>query len=322
MTDHGDSADGVLVRARALIARLRELGERTLLWRVWERMVEIEFVDRGIALAGKAFVSFFPLVIVVAAFVPENIRDAIYTTLTNRLGIRGEALANAREAFATSDDIRKATGVLGLLLTVLFAASFTTALQRVYLRAWRRPRQRAVGVYARGIGWLAAMLLFMAATGAVREIGGDGPLGPLLTGALVVLVVTLWWFTAWLMLMGQVRWRALLPGGVATGLTMALYTLTARVWMNGVVERNQEQFGFFGVALSLVTWFTGAAVCVIIGACAGPVLAEDPGPVGRWIRGRHTSVLVPGAAPSLPGPEGDLRLRDAFRPTDDEFGTL
>jgi hypothetical protein len=29
-------------------------------------MLEIEFVDRSIALAGKAFVSFFPLVIVVA----------------------------------------------------------------------------------------------------------------------------------------------------------------------------------------------------------------------------------------------------------------
>jgi len=38
-------------------------------------MLEIEFVDRSVALAGKAFVSFFPLVIVVAAFVPERIRS-------------------------------------------------------------------------------------------------------------------------------------------------------------------------------------------------------------------------------------------------------
>jgi hypothetical protein len=28
-----------------------------MLWRVWERLLEIEFVDRSIALAGKAFVS-------------------------------------------------------------------------------------------------------------------------------------------------------------------------------------------------------------------------------------------------------------------------
>ena len=51
---------------------LRNWLERLLLWRVWERMLEIEFLDRSVALAGKAFVSFFPLVIVVAAFVPDR----------------------------------------------------------------------------------------------------------------------------------------------------------------------------------------------------------------------------------------------------------
>ena len=62
------------------MAGLRNRLERLLLWRVWERMLEIEFVDRSVALAGKAFVSFFPLVIVVAAFVPESIRSSILTT--------------------------------------------------------------------------------------------------------------------------------------------------------------------------------------------------------------------------------------------------
>ncbi len=49
---------------------IRQRAERTLLGRVWDRMLEIEFVDRSVALAGKAFVSFFPLVIVVASFAP------------------------------------------------------------------------------------------------------------------------------------------------------------------------------------------------------------------------------------------------------------
>ena len=42
------------------VTALRSWLERLLLWRVWERMLELEFVDRGVALAGKAFVSFFP----------------------------------------------------------------------------------------------------------------------------------------------------------------------------------------------------------------------------------------------------------------------
>ena len=144
---------------RERMAALRSRLQRLLLWRVWERMLEIEFVDRSVALAGKAFVSFFPLVIVVAAFVPERIRSSIISSVTFRLGIRGDALALARDAFASSDDVRQATGVLGLVLTIFFASSFTTALQRVYLRAWRRPHRKGVavvlawgGLPARGAG--------------------------------------------------------------------------------------------------------------------------------------------------------------------------
>ena len=91
---------------RKRVDDLRDRLERLLLWRVWERMLEIEFLDRSVALAGKAFVSFFPLVIVVAAFVPDRTRSSIITTLTHRLGLQGDALTTTREAFASSDDVR------------------------------------------------------------------------------------------------------------------------------------------------------------------------------------------------------------------------
>ena len=82
---------GASVRDR--VSAIVERAQRTLVWRVWERMLEIEFIDRSVALAGKAFVSFFPLVIVVSAFMPDSIRDSIFTTVTHRLGMRGDALA-------------------------------------------------------------------------------------------------------------------------------------------------------------------------------------------------------------------------------------
>jgi membrane protein len=315
----GGSPQGTIEGLRAQVARLRALAMETLVGRVWVRMLEIEFVDRGVALAGKAFVSFFPLVIVVAAFMPEDIRNAILTTITHRLGLTGDALATAREAFASSDDVRRATGILGLVLTFFFANSFTTALQRVYLRAWRRPYSGNVGAYTRGPVWLLSMLAFLAVTGGLSELLGGG-VGK---GAFLVLsIVTsscMWWFTAWFLLKGEVRWRALVPCGLITGIAMLGYAASARVWMPGVVTRNQEQFGFFGVALALVTWFSGAAICVIVGACAGPVIAEDRGRLGALVRGRERSVLVEGAPEALGAPTRELRLRDAFSSTDDEL---
>jgi membrane protein len=307
--------DGAGVRER--IAVLRARLERLLLWRVWERMLEIEFIDRSIALAGKAFVSFFPLVIVVAAFAPERIRSSIITSVTGRLGIRGDALLLARDAFASSEDIRRATGVLVLVLTVLFASSFTTALQRLYRRAWRRPPRAGVGAYWRGGVWLLVVLVGFAILGGLRGAVG-GWLGSGVF-AVVSLVVTagLWWFTAWFLLQGEVRARVLVPTGVITSLATAVYAVSASIWMPGLVTRNEAQFGFFGVALALVTWFSGAAIGILIGACAGPVLAEDTGRVGSLIRGGKPQTLTAGAHPPLPPPARELSLRDAFQSTED-----
>jgi hypothetical protein len=181
-----------------------------LLWRVWERMLAIEFVDRSVALAGKAFVAFF---------------------LRGALG-----------------------GGLGVGLFAVVSLAVTSAL---------------------------------------------------------------WWFTAWFLLLGDVRARVLVPTGVITAVAMAAFAVSATVWMPGVVTRNEDQFGFFGVALALVTWFSGAAICVLIGACAGPVLAEDRGPVGALVRHGEAATLTTGARPPLPPPAGELSLRDAFQTLDE-----
>ena len=302
-------------------ALIRERAQTTLLWQVWERLLEVEFLDRSVALAGKAFVSFFPLVIVVAAFLSERLRDAVFTTVTHRLGVGGDALDTTREAFASSDDIRRATGVLGLVLTIFFATSFTTALQRVYLRAWRRPKGKKVHEYVRGPVWFLVILVYLGFLGGLRGLLGDG--SSLVVFAIVSLASTsaLWWFTAWFMLLGQVRWRVLVPSGLITAVALSGYALSATIWMPEVVTRHEHQFGYFGVALALVTWFSGAAICIVVGACAGSVFASDAGRLGSFIRGGpERSLLIEEAEPSMPGPDGRPRLGDAFEPADDETG--
>ena len=304
------------VRKRAQV--IRGWAEQTLLWKIWDRMLETEFIDRSIALAGKAFISFFPLIIVVVAFVPPHLRTSILTAVTHRLGLAGPSLATVRRAFASAQDIRRATGLLGLVLAIFYASSFTTALRRAYLRAWRRPPVKAAGNYPRGIAWVAAIFVYMALLGGARGVlGGGAGLVPFVVVALA-LSTAMWWFTAWLMLKGQVRLRALLPSGLITAVAISAYGLSSTLWMPNNVTSNNHQYGIFGVALALVAWFSGAAICIIVGACAGPVLAEDPGPIGRLVRNGAASPLVEGALPSLPPPVRSLRLVDAFSSSDDD----
>lgn len=318
MADAPGSHRQLVATVREWVDDVRGRAQRTLPWRVWERMLEIEFVDRSVALAGKAFASFFPLVIVVAAFVPQRIRSSIFATMTHLLGLRGNSLTTVKQAFASADDIRRATGILGLVLTFCFASAFTTALQRVYLRAWRRAPRAVAGAYSRGLAWLPAILLYAALLGGARGLAGDGAGFGIFVLISLVASSALWWTTAWFMLQGQVRWRVLVPTGLVTGFAMTGYAISAVIWMPEVISRNDIQFGFFGVALALVTWLSGAAVCILVGACAGPVFAEDRGAVGALIRGGTPGLLVEGAVPPLPPPTLAPRLREVLRATPED----
>jgi membrane protein len=303
---------------KGFVTALRAWLDRTFVWHVWERMLEIEFFDRSVALAGKAFVSFFPMVIVVAAFAPEDIQTSIIDSVTMQLGLRGDALTMTREAFGSAEDVKKATSLLGLLLTIFFASSFTTALQRGFFHAWRRPKHGGLGHYYRGVVCLLAALAGIFVIGVVAgAFDGGLEVGVL---AVVTLAVStgLWWFIAWFLLMGDVRARVLVPTGVFIGLATSIYAGTSVIWMPENVTSNEAQFGIFGIALALIAWFSGAASCVLAGACAGAVLAEDPGRIGAFVRGGQEQTLTASARPALPPPARELRVRDAFRSAEDD----
>ena len=115
---------------------------------------------------------------------------------------------------------------------------------------------------------------------------GHGPETLLFAIVALFASIGVWLLTPWLMLQRQVRLRALLAGAVMTGFGLTVYAATAGLWMPRTVSSNQHQFGFFGVALALVTWLSGAATIIVISACAAPVLAEDTGWIGRLAAAR------------------------------------
>jgi membrane protein len=230
----------------------------------------------------------------------------------SRFGLGGDALATVGRAFASPDQTKAATGVLGGLLVVAYAVSFTTALQRVYLRAWRRAAGGGVANKGRGAMWVAGVVVLLVVLSSVRRIVA-GPPGTVTVWVVgVVAAVCSWWWTARLMLRGEVRWRPLLPTAIVTGVGVWAYTLAATVWMPRAVAKHYAQFGSFGIALDFMTWFTGFAFLVIGAAVLAPVLAEGDNMLGRWLLSGQASPLEPTAAPGLPAPPRAMRLSDAF----------
>jgi membrane protein len=303
---------GRTARARNAAADFSVRLESTALGRLWSRLLEVEFVDRSVALAAKAFVSLFPFLILVTALTPESVRDEVVESLTNRFGITGDAFNTIRAAFASSDQTRAASGIVGAVITIAFAVSFTTALQRTYLRAWRRPPGGGARNKGRGAIWVAGVIALLMLLTLIRGLLGSDA-GRVLAWAVGLITATcLWWWTARLMTRGEIRWRPLLPTAVITGVGSWLYTLSATIWMPRTLASQYAQFGSFGVGLAFVTWFTGLSFLIVFAAVAGPALADGDDMVGRWLRDGRPTALMPNAKPALPGPSRPMRLSDAF----------
>ena len=189
------------------------------------------------------------------------------------------------------------------------------------MRAWRRPPGKKAGQYTRGPAWFLVVLAFMAVLGGLRGVVGDGAGFVVFAVVAVAVSSMLWWFTAWFMLLGQVRWRVLVLSGVVTGVAMAGYDAVGNDLDAECRDSQSKPVRLLRSGARPRDVVSGAAICIIVGACAGPVFATDTGRIGEFIRGRESSPLTVGAEPSFAAPEQGPRLRDAFRSTDDEAST-
>ena len=128
----------------------------------------------------------------------------------------------------------------------------------------------------RGVLWVGAVLLAVTRALIGTESGT--------TAAWMVSFVAgaaLWWWTARLMVRSEIRWRSMAPTAVITSFGCSLYAMQSDVWMPTTVGNNFNQFGAFGISLSLVTFLTGVGFIIVVGAIVAPVLADREDLLGR-----------------------------------------
>jgi membrane protein len=248
---------------RAVIDEVLDVGERSL-----ERFVALEGFDRAMALAGQMFAALMPLLIVVGAVTPGGGKD-VADGLTKRLNLSGGAANTLHQAVAQPASIRSSVTALGVFLLLVSALSFTRALQRLYLRAWRLP---TLGVAANGWGliWLAAFSVYWILQPVVVGVFG-GLLADVMT---VALSAALWLFTPWILVGKRIPWRRLVPQAGLTAIGLGAVTVGALVYGPRAMTSTANQFGFIGVAFTLISLLFFASLVLVVAAAVGATLVE------------------------------------------------
>lgn len=248
------------------IARLCHGIGRSHAGRLWQRGVELELGQRSLGFAALGLLTLVPLLIIVAAADPERGRG-FAQWLGEGTGVSGTARAQVDRLFSRPSQALQSTTALGLAALAVFGLTFGTAVQTGYEKIWGLPAARWWARWRHAV-WLAGLTGYLYVS-ATTTLGRRSLAGTALSAG-----VFFWW-SQHLLLAGRVRWRALLPGAIATMLGLVGLRVFSGLVFSPLIASNAVTYGPIGTVLVLQSWLVGVGVVVFGGALVGRLVHEE-----------------------------------------------
>ena len=247
------------------ILSLLDFGRRCVV-----RFVELEGFDRAMALAGQGFAALLPLLIVISSISPSD-SDDLSQSLSQRFKLDSDVADTLQSAVAQPPD--PGIGAIGGVLLVISALSFTRAMQRLYVRAWRLAPLGLRGNLW-GLEWLAVFIAFWSLQPLIVHLFSG------LTAFIVSLAITtaMWVFTPWLLVAKRIELRRLLPQGLLTAISLDALAVAGAIYLPRAFESTSQEFGVLGVAFTLLSLLFSMALVLVATAAVGATIGTPDEP--------------------------------------------
>lgn len=262
------------------------------------RIRELDLDTHALALCAQQVLATAPLLVAISAVTQRLAHRDVSFYIVRFLGLHGDSQRYVERLFGRSAaSISTIDLVLGMVFSILFAATVATVQQRGFEMIWTLPRVTGVRSYTRQLVWAPALAAFSV---AILLAGRGGKwidhhlvtVGPSLTYLLqaVLTLVFYWWSQHWL-LRGRIHWRALFPGALAVSVFLAAAVQLSRAVMPGQIGWQVHAYGEIGAVFMLAVWFMAASVVTLLGVLVGALVAER-----RYDPERHPTP-TPGVPP-------------------------
>lgn len=297
--------DGVAVKSRA--ARIRERVDAGIaagtdwsrrtpvgrtLWRIVDGLIEIQVVDRSLALAAQIFTSVLPVIIAASVFSGWH---AAADTISDQFGFDTAELPGG-DAEVSGDPSVAAFGVIGLLMVVLSGTSFARALARLYVAVWRVPAMGPRDAW-RWVATLFAVAVAVGLVGQTRDLAQMRYAGRPLAAAGEIAIWTLVWALApFLLTKGAITGRRAWATGLLTAVGLTVVHVTGQFTLPRVTANAQQHFGPLGIAFTTVSWLFVMSIVVVSAASIVGALTADETFVGGYLRGPEREGVTPAPA--------------------------
>jgi membrane protein len=282
----------VLRRVLGPLARRWKWVETAI--RVQERFSEVHGSYLAAAVSLSAFLSLFPLILVVIAVVgyfSTHSSDLAGTVIRN-LGLHGEAATALESAINKAEESRRTASVVGAVGLLWSGLGLVAALQFALDAVWQAAG-RGIKDKLYGLAWLAGagviLLASIALTTAMNFL--PGVLAPLAIVVALLVDVALWLWSLRVLPNRNVGWKALLPGAVVGAVGLEALKVVGGLWVPRLVASSSALYGAIGVVFAVLAWLLFFGRLVVYVACVNVVRWEED----------HGTVTAEIELPRVPG---------------------
>ncbi len=263
--------------AARVLAIVRDRFEHGLLRALADRLLELNPIERSLALGSKLFTAVVPLAILLSGLLASP--DAVAKRMIDGFGLTGAGAEAMRELFRVpSGEAGAAISVIGVLVLLYSLLSFARALQRAFEDAWHLPPLGARGLPWTAL-WIVSLAVYFSLSAPLSRVLYDHGLHLSAFVASLVCGAALWLLTPMILLGRRVSAAALAPGSVVTAALLILFNVGSHLYLPRSATTNVERYGLVGVTFTVLTWLFAFSLTLIASAASGAVLSER---YGRW----------------------------------------
>jgi membrane protein len=263
------------------LAELTSRVQGSFLGRCVLRFLRLGGLDRCIVLSSQAFTALIPLLILAGALAPAGDENAVAESLIRKFGLSGDSADAVTQLFTVpAGGSSGGVGLFSAFLLLFSGVSFTRRLQRMYRAAWDQENAGVRSGLFAALG-LVVLIVEVLVAYAARSLFREFP--PDWLWALPVTFVTglvLWTSIPYLLLNRQVHWRRLLFAGATAAAATTAFGAATTVYMPQVVTSSTEDFGLFGITISIIGWLLAAAGVLVASTVVG---VEFDASLDPWI---------------------------------------
>lgn len=247
-----------------LIARARTWVEDSYPFAVVRRFVELELLERSVALSAQAFIALLPMIILVVSMFSTDVGTVVSEQVGDRFGLDGLTKDAIRALFADQMG-QRAVSWLAVVMVLVSAFSLARRLARVYASVFGLPPLQRRDNW-RGLVWILLQMVMILLVSMLRQVRDDG--GLVLAVVAVVALLAVWFGTdvaSLRLLVPAARTRLVVASALVSTGGRLLFGVWAAVYLARTLSEQAERYGPIGVTFSIYTYLL---VGVLVYVCS------------------------------------------------------